>query len=96
MPPEDNPAADVQPTREEWDDYERDCCPVCGSDMEWLDCWNCFGDGGFHDCGEDCCPCLHPEADLNETCQECDGEGGYRQCLALPHSKEQMERARKP
>jgi hypothetical protein len=36
-------------------------CPVCGADMEWTDCWLCWGRGGFHDCGEDCCPCFDKE-----------------------------------
>lgn len=36
-------------------------------------CWHCRGEGGFHDCGEDCCPCADPE--LNEICGECDGTG---------------------
>lgn len=73
------------------DDFDRDYCPICGSEMEYVDCWNCHGEGGFHNCGEDCCCCLHPESDLNEACGECDGEGGYRQCMALPHTKEQMD-----
>jgi hypothetical protein len=38
-------------------------------------CWQCMGDGGWHDCGEDCCCCLEPE--LNVVCDECDGEGEY-------------------
>jgi hypothetical protein len=42
---------------------------------EWECCWHCGGAGGFHDCGEDCCPCADPE--LNETCEECHGEGGW-------------------
>lgn len=24
-------------------------------------CWKCMGDGGWHDCGEDCCCCADPE-----------------------------------
>ena len=44
-------------------------------DGEQVTCWQCHGEGGFHDCGEDCCPCLHPELDLNEVCDVCDGEG---------------------
>jgi hypothetical protein len=43
----------------------------------WEQCWHCHGDGGFHDCGEDCCCCLHPELDLNEPCEVCGGKGGY-------------------
>jgi hypothetical protein len=47
---------------------------ACGGNG-WVSCWKCMGEGGFHDCGEDCCPCLEPE--LNELCEECDGEGGW-------------------
>lgn len=32
-----------------------------------------MGDGGWHDCQEDCCACLEPE--LNVTCDECGGDG---------------------
>lgn len=75
-------------SNEEWcggtpDDADWDRCPVCGCDREWVDCWQCFGDGWFHDCGEDCCCCLDPEDDLNEPCPECQGRGGYRECPNL-------------
>lgn len=72
------------------DDYELPSCPICGNEMEWVDCWSCQGEGGYHDCGDDCCPCLEPELDLNVDCPECKGEGGYLECQALPHSEEQM------
>jgi hypothetical protein len=36
-------------------------------------CWHCHGAGGWHDCGDDCCPCLEPE--ITDECPECDGEG---------------------
>lgn len=49
-----------------WDDPYPD-----GIDRE--SCWQCHGAGGWHDCGEDCCPCARPE--LNETCPECGGKG---------------------
>jgi hypothetical protein len=42
---------------------------------EWIDCWQCGGEAWFHDCGEDCCPCLEPEADT--PCSECKGAGGW-------------------
>lgn len=38
------------------------------------DCWYCFGEGGFHDCGEDCCCCADPE-EITEDCPECGGSG---------------------
>lgn len=48
-----------------------DCDPDYDCDSET--CWHCFGEGGFHDCGDDCCPCAEPE--LNVTCEECKGTG---------------------
>ncbi len=59
------------------------CCDGNG----WVDCWMCGGDGGFHDCGEDVCCCLDKE-DLNETCSECGGRGGFP-CPV--HSLDEME-----
>lgn len=23
------------------------CCPICGGNMQYVDCWNCGGDGGY-------------------------------------------------
>jgi hypothetical protein len=41
-------------------------------------CYKCHGAGGWHDCGEDCCPCADPD-DTDSAdwfwCDECDGEG---------------------
>ena len=37
-------------------------------------CWYCHGDGGFHECGEDCCCCLDKE-EITEVCPECHGSG---------------------
>ena len=68
---------------------DEDYCPVCGSYMERVSCWNCGGEGGFHDCGEDCCCCLDKD-EITEDCTECNGDGSYLECTALPHSDEQM------
>ena len=49
---------------------------VAGRDPQ--PCWRCHGDGGWHDCGEDCCPCLYPEDRTSPdwiTCPECGGTG---------------------
>lgn len=62
-------------------DYAR-TCTICGCEMDWQQCWQCHGEGGFHDCGEDCCACIDPD-DLNESCDVCDGEGG---CLCCPNA----------
>jgi hypothetical protein len=57
---------------------EEPLCLICGGEMDREPCWHCLGEGGFHDCGEDCCPCAEP--DLNEDCDECDGVGSYLVC----------------
>ena len=51
--------------------------PVDYEEMgDWVDCWNCGGEGfSHHDCGEDCCCCLHPED--NVVCDICRGKGGH-------------------
>jgi len=52
------------------EDYEADYDDL---DYDRETCWHCHGDGGFHDCGDDVCPCADPEP--NEICRECDGTG---------------------
>lgn len=56
-----------------------DWCHKHRSEKVWVDCWNCGGEGySDHDCGEDCCCCLHPED--NVICDNCRGKGGYKLC----------------
>lgn len=43
---------------------------------EWIDCWQCWGEGGWHDCGESTCCCSAPD-ELTKRCDVCDGEGGW-------------------
>ena len=62
------------------EDYSRGpACRTCGLEMERVTCWHCHGAGGFHDCGDDCCPCLDKE-EITYDCQECQGEGRYWVC----------------
>ena len=56
-------------------------CPRCGSAMERVTCWQCGGEAGFHDCGEDTCMCLDKE-ELTKACEECGGDGGFMVCWA--------------
>jgi hypothetical protein len=43
-------------------------------DGEYVDCWDCGGEGvTHHDCGEDTCCCANPED--NVVCDTC---GGHR------------------
>lgn len=63
-------------------------CTICGSSLDYQVCDAC--DGGYvgHDCGEDCCACLHPEDNI--VCDICEGKGGWWQCLnAKNHPKEE-------
>jgi len=53
-------------------------CNICGTETESTECWKCHGLGGFHDCGDDTCPCLDPSIDA--VCDECHGEGYYPEC----------------
>ena len=53
-------------------------CETCGSEKEHVTCWDCGGEGGYHDCMDDCCCCLDPED--NRDCATCHGEGGYLVC----------------
>lgn len=56
------------------DDPDPWVCEVCGAELERIDCWQCHGEGGFHDCGEDVCCCLDGD-EITEDCGECDGDG---------------------
>lgn len=56
-----------------WEDEPDNDDDAFADHGQWDTCWHCHGDGGFHDCGEDCCPCADPEP--NVTCPECDGTG---------------------
>ena len=38
-----------------------------------VECWCCDGEGGYHNCGEDCCCCA--DAERNVHCEVCDGAG---------------------
>ena len=48
------------------------CCDGNGT----VECWQCHGDGGWHDCGEDTCPCVDQD-EMTETCDECGGRGFF-------------------
>ena len=64
------------------DGREYDCqCARCGSSLMFDECESCGGEGtAGHDCGEDCCACLHPEENID--CDYCNGEGHYPHCLS--------------
>ena len=69
--------------------------PVGPSHPAWCDgngrteCWDCGGQGGFHDCGEDCCACVNPE-EVTEDCVTCGGHGFIRcpACREAAHAAE--------
>jgi hypothetical protein len=73
-------------------------CARCGSSVDIGRCDQCEDGFDGHDCGEDCCACLHPED--NVPCQYCDGTGVWRSCSSSPewceanplHGREGVER----
>jgi hypothetical protein len=66
--------------------------PLCQQhgEKDWCECWQCGGEGvSGHDCGEDCCVCLHPED--NERCDICSGKGGWWRCYTCAPMTEDEE-----
>jgi hypothetical protein len=51
------------------DPYDWEYEEVCGS---------CYGEGYYHDCGEDTCCCADPDDDELWACDECGGSGYLR------------------
>lgn len=71
-------------------EYRRDMegprdCETCGAELEGVDCWNCDGEGTWHDCGEDCCNCRYPETMHRRRCPECKGRGYFMLCPEREH-----------
>lgn len=65
------------------DGKQWDCqCARCGSSVDYEHCDECEDGYDGHDCGEDCCCCLHPEE--NMICDRCDGNGGWCRCMSSP------------
>lgn len=56
-------------------------CEVCGEELQADEeaCWKCYGECGWHDCGEDVCVCLNKE-EITVTCDECGGIGRALLC----------------
>jgi len=50
----------------------------CFDDEDEAICDHCWGEGYYHDCGEDTCCCLHPELDELWPCGNCGGTGYLR------------------
>jgi hypothetical protein len=57
---------------------EADCCPKCGSLMEYRDCWQVGCDEGWISLYDDD-PLWYDEDD-EAKCDICDGKGGWYVC----------------
>lgn len=53
---------------------------LCGALMNWVDCWDCSGEG-YHEL-YDLDPLWYDEDDV-EMCHTCRGEGGFWRCGTL-------------
>jgi hypothetical protein len=59
-------------------DFDLESCARCGSSLSWEHCDRCDDGYDGHECGDDCCACLHPEE--NVICDVCNGKGGWYLC----------------
>lgn len=64
------------------DEDDEPFCAICGGNMDWVDCWSCGGEGEIDVYEED--PMWYDPGDT-EKCEECNGDGGYWECISLPH-----------
>jgi len=65
---------------EEDEEDDSDICPLCHNEREWVDCWDCGGDGiidGERLMEED--PSWY-SIDDEEPCSQCNGRGGWYEC----------------
>lgn len=66
----------------EYLNIETEICKKCGCcEMEWVECWNCGGEGGRD--GEELMmedPLWYSEDDFEE-CDICNGKGGWNVCI---------------
>ena len=74
-------------------DYYADsrACPVCGAEMDWIECDHCGGEGGRdNDALMEEDPLWYDGVEW-EDCTECGGKGGWWQCYRAPHSEVRRE-----
>ena len=55
-------------------------CSGCGGDIEWEDCWQCSGEGGYDEAESD--PINYAEGECWNRCEECKGRGGWNWCAS--------------
>ena len=66
---------------------EHEFCSMCGTQLEWVQCYECGGEGDFDANDED--PVNFAPGEEYETCQLCRGRGGWLDCPASErHEKE--------
>ena len=82
-------AMSVYPTGYVFDDApDQDrYCAICGGYMDWIDCWQCGGEGEFDMYEDD--PMWYEPGDF-EDCDVCRGAGGYWECASLPHESKEV------
>lgn len=62
-------------------------CPVCGAEMDFIECDHCGGEGGRdNDALMEEDPLWYDGVEW-ESCGECQGKGGWWHCYRAPHEK---------
>lgn len=66
------------------DDIPEVPCPICGQRKEWVECWQCAGEGTYDETEID------PfEGDPFANCPECAGRGGWLEYISVHQEKNQ-------
>jgi len=54
-------------------------CAVCNKDLDWVQCWDCGGEGQHNQFDTD--PLWYGDYDSAwEDCETCNGHGGWKRC----------------
>lgn len=73
----------------ESDDYTTPfpLCPICGAEMERVDCWYGCDEGFFDEYDTDAIN--YSPGEEYRACPECAGQGSYWECPNVPHAEEE-------
>lgn len=67
-----------QSTGVDYDEPVYQFCKKCGSEMEWVDCWQIDCEDGCYDAYEE--DCINNDPGTFVICETCEGDGGWWCC----------------
>ena len=81
--------AERQQTDEQYQGRDAPLCMACNEPMEWIECWNCGGEGYYS--GWEYDPLLY-SMDDDIPCPTCNHRGGWYSCVNSHCIEKQKER----